>query len=84
MKYRTQIVPSAERQFRKLQASLQDRIAAKILSLASNPRPHGSQKLRDTQFYRIRIADYRVIYSINDAHKIIKILDVGHRREVYR
>jgi len=84
MKYRIQIVPSAERQFQKLQPALQNRIAAKVLSLADHSRPHGSQKLRDTQFYRLRIGDYRVIYSINDSRKIIKILDVAHRREVYR
>ena len=84
MKYRIRIIPSAEHQFRKLSSVLQDRIARKILSLANHPRPHGSRKLRDTQFYRIRIGDYRVIYSINDTRRVVKILDLGHRREIYR
>ncbi len=84
MKYRIQIVPSTERQFRKFQPQLQDRIAAKILQLANHPRPHGSKKLRNTEYYRIRIGDYRVLYSINDNIRTVKILDIGHRRDIYR
>jgi len=84
MKYRTRIVPSAERQFRKFQTQLQNRIAAKITQLADHPRPHGSKKLRNTEYYRIRIGDYRALYSINDSAKTITILDLGHRRDIYR
>jgi mRNA interferase RelE/StbE len=84
MKYSIQIASSAERQFQKLQPSLQERITSKILQLASIPRPYGSKKLHDSNYYRISIGNYRVLYSINDGHKIIKILDVGHRREIYR
>ena len=83
-KYTLHIIPTAERQFFKLQTVLQDRMKKKFLSLESNPRPVGSQKLHGTQFFRIRIGDYRVIYSVDDQHKIVKILDLGHRREVYR
>lgn len=83
MKYTLQVVPSAQRQFRKLAPQLQDRIAPKLINLGHRPHPFGSQKLRDTHYYRIRIGDYRIIYSIDDAHKVIKILDVAHRREVY-
>ena len=84
MKYTLQIVSTAERQFLKLQASLQNRIKNKLFSLEVEPRPHGSQKLHGTDFFRIRIGDYRVIYSIEDTHKTVKVLDIGHRREVYR
>jgi mRNA interferase RelE/StbE len=84
MKYSLHIVPSAERQFLKLQTVFQNRIKNKIFLLESDPRPYGSQKLHGTDFFRIRVGDYRVIYSINDPHKTIKILDIGHRREVYR
>ena len=84
MKYTLQIVSTAERQFLKLQGSLQGRIKSKLFSLEVEPRSYGSQKLHGTDFFRIRIGDYRVIYSIDDAHKIVKVLDIGHRREVYR
>ncbi len=84
MKYTLHIVPSAERQFLKLHSVLQNRIKDKLFLLETEPRPHGSQKLHGTDFFRIRIGDYRVIYNIDAAHKIVRILDIGHRREVYR
>ena len=83
-KYALHIAPTVERQFLKLSHELQNRIEKKFFLLESDPRPHGSQKLHSTPFHRIRIGDYRVVYSINDSHKIITILDIGHRREVYR
>lgn len=84
MKYSLEIVSTAEKQFLKLQTSLRNRIKNKFFLLENEPRPHGSQKLHGTDFFRIRIGDYRVIYSVDDTRKIIKILDIGHRREIYR
>ena len=84
MKYNLQIVSPAERQFLKLQPSLQNRLKSKLFSLEIEPRPNGSQKLHGTEFFRIRIGDYRVIYSIDDTRRIVKVLDIGHRREIYR
>ena len=69
--------------------SLPFKIAAKITSavnnLAKNPRPEGCKKLRGTieDFWRIRIGDYRVIYTINDGIKIIEIRKIGHRKDIY-
>ena len=56
----------------------------KILALESNPRPSGIKKLQVFEYYRIRIGDYRVVYSINDKSHLIKILDLGHRKDIYR
>jgi len=84
MTYTLHIVPSTERQFQRLHRQVQNRIERKLSLLAADARPHGSQKLHGTHFFRIRIGDYRVIYEIDDVRKIVTILDVGHRREVYR
>ena len=68
---------------KRFQKSIQEKIAA----LAVNPRPIGSQKLqgaKTTPLYRIRCGDYRVVYSIEDFQLIIIIVEVGHRREIYR
>ncbi|OGW84282.1 MAG: hypothetical protein A2987_01620 [Omnitrophica bacterium RIFCSPLOWO2_01_FULL_45_10] len=83
-KYSVEITTSAQRQFKKLSSGIQDRILPKLFSLETHPRPFGSQKLRDSNFYRVRVGDYRIIYSVDDSRRIIKILDVAHRREVYR
>jgi mRNA interferase RelE/StbE len=62
-----------------------ERVVAAIGALAEEPRPAGAEKLagRDDR-YRIRVGDYRVVYSIEDAALIVWIVKVGHRRDVYR
>ena len=82
--YSIEITTSAQRQFKKLHQSLQDRIQPKLFALELHPRPFGSKKLADTNFYRLRVGEYRIVYSVDDPARIIKILDIAHRREVYR
>ena len=55
-----------------------------IDELAENPRPRNSRKLRGKEGWRIRVGDYRVIYEIDDEAQEVLVLDVGHRRDVYR
>jgi mRNA interferase RelE/StbE len=54
-----------------------------IYSLAENPRPQGYKKLKGRTAYRIRVADYRIIYDISDDILLIDVIDLGHRREIY-
>jgi mRNA interferase RelE/StbE len=83
--YRVEILDSALRQLEKLPRDQRDRIREHIRELATNPRPHGSIKLKgEDDLYRIRVGDYRVIYTIRDDELIVLVLRVGHRREVYR
>ena len=84
MSYRASIVRSAQAEFASLPDSIRARIELRLLDLAAEPRPHGSQKLRQTERYRIRVGNYRVIYAINDAERMVVILSIGHRKEIYR
>jgi mRNA interferase RelE/StbE len=54
-----------------------------IYSLADNPRPQGYKKLKGRTAYRIRVADYRIIYDISDNILLIDVIDLGHRKEIY-
>ena len=54
-----------------------------IYNLADNPRPHGYIKLKGRQGYRIRVADYRIIYDIFDKILEIDVVEIGHRKEIY-
>jgi mRNA interferase RelE/StbE len=61
------------------------RLVARIGALAEDPRPPGCEKLAGhSDRYRVRQGDYRVVYSVDDAQRIILVVKVGHRREVYR
>ncbi|MBF0539012.1 MAG: type II toxin-antitoxin system RelE/ParE family toxin [Nitrospirae bacterium] len=57
----------------------------KILnSLKDEPRPHGCRKLTRREGWRIRTGDYRIIYDIDDDKKQLTVLDIGHRKYIYR
>ncbi len=75
---------SAQREIESLNDRLLERIFPRIESLQEHPRPTGCKKLRGYKdLWRIRIGDYRVIYSIDDAKKALEILRVRHRKDVY-
>jgi len=62
-------------------------IKRRIESLSANPQPPGCKKLLgimdgDNPVYRVRQGDYRILYSVRPI--IIVILDIGHRKDVYR
>jgi mRNA interferase RelE/StbE len=78
---------AARRQLNQLQKSnnskLQKIIAA-ITSLGDNPRPAGSKKLAHRPELRLRVGDYRILYSIDDVLRTVTICAIGHRREIYK
>lgn len=77
--------PLAEKELLKLPKEQQVRIGRKIDALAHNPRPAGCAKLSGSEvLWRVRVGDYRVIYQIEDARLIVVIIEIAHRREVYR
>ena len=82
--YSLKIKRSAERELRAIPKTDLARIVQRIQSLTSNPRPHGSEKLSGEDKYRLRQGDWRIVYGIDDVAKIVEIVRIGHRREVYR
>jgi len=73
-----------ERELARLRKKDYEKIEAAILRLGEDPRPANCQKLKGRDAWRIRIGEYRVIYEINDQARTVTILDVGHRKEIYR
>lgn len=85
MTYQIEISNRAVKQLKKLSTDIRERINKKILDLAKNPRSSGVVKLENTDNkYRIRVGNYRVLYEIKDDVLIIKVIRVGHRRDVYQ
>lgn len=76
---------SVEKDLRKLNQQVHDRVIHSISTLADNPRPPGVKKLAGTaNDWRIRVGDYRVLYEIAESVRIIRIYRVGHRKNVYK
>ena len=84
MPYVVHLKRSAEKELADLPREVQQRIIKRLLTLKANPRPPGAKKLWGGERYRIRVGDYRVLYTIDDALQKIEVSAVGHRREVYR
>lgn len=85
MPYRITFTPRAERDLEALPKVEQERIARRIDALSAEPRPAGAKKLKgEGGFFRLRVADYRIIYTIHDRVVTVAIIRIGHRRDIYR
>ena len=82
--YSVRIKRSAEKEMDNLPKSAFDRIAESIRALETDPRPHGSRKLRGLELYRLRVGTYRILYTVDDSNQSVEIIAVGHRKDVYR
>jgi mRNA interferase RelE/StbE len=82
-RYRIEVRPAAVRALGKLDRDVQPRIRAAIALLAEDPRPPASRPLRGRPGYRVRVGDYRVIYTVADEVLLIVVVTLGHRRDVY-
>ena len=60
------------------------KILSRIEQLGTDPRPMGCEKLTGHEFYRIRVGNYRIVYSIQDNELTVWVVKVGHRKDVYR
>lgn len=82
--YKVDITNSARKEIKNLDSQIIKRIVEKLRSLEENPFPHGYKKLIAQDGYRIRVGDYRIIYDVLEAEKIVRIYKAGHRKDVYR
>ncbi len=82
--YHIEIEAPAWKVLMNFEEKLREKIFDKIYTLELNPRPSGCKKLKDKGgLYRVRIGDYRVIYSIQDDKLIVIIVEVFDRKEGY-
>ncbi len=84
MSYTILMLRRAQRELAKLPIEAYEPIRDAIYALAETSRPPGCLKLKNREGWRIRIGDYRVIYEIDDEQKVVTVLDVGNRRDIYR
>ncbi len=85
VKYSLEIKQSAQKELDQLDDKVFIQIDRKLLALAENPRPAGCKKLKGYKDqWRIRAGDWRVLYIIDDAAKLITVTRIAHRRDVYK
>ncbi len=83
--YEIQWKPSAVKELRRVDRKFVSGIVKAVESLSSNPFPAGVRKLYSSEHsYRIRVGDYRVIYTVFESHLVIEIIRIRHRKDIYR
>jgi mRNA interferase RelE/StbE len=86
LSYRITIRKKALKDLVALPAKISIQISKAIDDLAENPRPNGCKKLKGEEEYmwRIRVGDYRILYTIEEIIKVIDVRRIGHRSNIYK
>lgn len=74
--------PKASKELERLEETLRTRIKERLRELEENPESIG-KALKPSDFWSLRIGDYRAIFEIDRAKKQVKVLFIGHRKRVY-
>ena len=84
MSYAIQVSAAAERELFRLSRNVQTRLLSAIQKLIANPRQGaGLKKLQgESEAYRVRVGDYRVLYRVDDKRRLVMVVKAAHRREV--
>ncbi len=81
--YSIELSKTAEKQLYKLEKNVQVRIISTLERIRVRPYPH-VKKLVESPYYRLRVGNYRVILDIKEDKLIIFVIEVGHRRNIYK
>jgi mRNA interferase RelE/StbE len=79
--FRVDLAPAAQRQLKRLPPGAAAGLRGPILALGLDPRPLGATKLMDSDFWRLRVGDLRVIYAIDVRAKVVVVVRVARRSE---
>lgn len=83
MSYRIELRPAAARALKRVAHQDRDRIRGAIALLAENPRPPGAKALQGREGLRVRVGDYRIVYTVHDDVLLVAVVTLGHRSHVY-
>ena len=86
MTYKVELKPQVVKYLKNLPVHDKEKIIERLKLVSENPRCEGVIKLegKDPGQYRIRQGDYRIVYSIHDQVLIVEVIEINHRKDVYR
>lgn len=83
-RYEVRLSRRADKELRKLDRPIQARIVAALALLRDDPRPAAAKALAGHPGYlRVRVGDWRLVYTVHDGELLVLVLTLGHRREIY-
>ncbi len=84
MIYDIKIRKKAQKSLSKIPTPFQTNIIEKVRKLANDPFPPQNKKLTGREAWRIRVGNYRIIYEIFESKLVILVLNIGHRKNIYK
>jgi addiction module toxin, RelE/StbE family len=84
MKWRIVFARTAERELARLSSDAQLRVGRAIRSLEDDPISASTKRLKGRREFRLKVGDYRVLYRLEHENRVLTIVAIGHRRDVYR
>jgi mRNA interferase RelE/StbE len=82
--YRIELRPAAIRALKRIHPEDKERVQGAIALVGQDPRPPKALALSGRPGYRVRVGDYRIIYTIQDDVLLVVVVNPGHRREIYQ
>ncbi len=83
--YQIVLKRSVLKDIRRIPHSILDALRERIAALSLDPIPHGAEPLEGyAHHYRIRMGNYRIVYEVAATVRIVTIIRIGHRKDVYR
>ena len=73
MRYQVVLARSAERELDSLPTDVSRRVTAALQRLNQEPRPRGARRLSQGPGWRLRVGDYRVLYTIDEAVRVVTV-----------
>ena len=82
--FRIELRPAAVRALKEIHPEDRERIRGAIALLGQDPRPPKAIALSGRPGFRVRVGDYRIIYTIQDDVLLVVVVNLGHRRDIYQ
>ena len=85
MRFSVEFRPAVLKSMKQLPKKDLRRIKKKIDDLAENlPDPNTTKMSGNNSFHKVRSGDYRIIYEVHEGRLVILIVEVGHRKDIYK
>ena len=84
MTYQVELRPAAVRALRRIDRQDQRRLQGAIAALAGDPFPPSARALKGRPGFRVRVGDYRILYTVDHDVLLVVVVTLGHRRDVHR
>ena len=83
-RFSVELTSRARRSLKQVPQKELQKINGALEILRTNPHPPASKRLRGGNTFRVKIGNYRILYQVKNSVLIVLVIDIGHRREIYR